>query len=85
MHPSTLEAGADCHFAARLHDAAGGAQAERFEVGITHTVAIAVQILKAFSGFVAGIGVAPHGAQQVGELTRIEFIVTSPRPLVRSG
>lgn len=85
MHSRALEAGTDHYFAPRLHDAAGGTQAERFEVGITHMVAITMQVLKAFSGFVAGIGVAPYGAQQVGELTGIKFVVTSPRPLMRSG
>jgi hypothetical protein len=51
-------------------------------LGIAQAVTIAMQVLKTLSGFVAGVGVTSHSAQQIGKPAGIEFGMTSARPVL---
>lgn len=81
MHSSALEASADHHLASGLDDACRGAKTLCFEMWIAHAVAVAVQVLKALSGFIAGVYRTPHGSQQIGKPAGIKFSMASACPL----
>jgi hypothetical protein len=85
VHTCAFEAGGDGDFASGFDDATGGAKAERLEVRVTHALQVPVQVLKTFSGLFGRDGAMSDGAQQIGELASVEFVMASLGPLARLG
>ena len=82
MHSAVFEAGCDDGLAAAFEDAGGDTQALGAEGGVAHLIAVVVEVVEGFSGFVAGVGVLPEGGEELVEAALVEFVAAPLAPLL---
>ena len=63
--PARFKQGAATTLQTCFYNAGGNAQVLRFELRTAYAVTITVQVLKALSGVLSGVGVTHHRAQQI--------------------
>ena len=76
MHAAAFEAGAGDVLAGGLDDAGGDAKPDGPESGIAHSLAVAGEVVEAFPGVVAGLGMDIEGGEEVVEAALIEFVAS---------
>src|SRR5215470_11449795 len=64
MHAGSFETCADGHLASDFHNAGGSAQALGVELGVAHTVSVALEIVQAATCFLRARDLATDGVEQ---------------------
>lgn len=76
VHASALEPGSNGDFAAGLDDTGGCTEAQESKAGVSHSMAVPDDVVKALSYFVRPVYLTAKSADQVNEPPLIQFLMT---------